>query len=182
MLASIVWYCLSVCPYFRSFVFVFAIILGNYWLGFHWTLIKDLILLGNAHVICLSWSDHSTYSYRPWPVMQYVYIVIFGSGLFHCNSFKQNFIEAMNAKRRCIKLLSVCPERTVQCIAMVPDWLVMQCVLRVTFVSVLFHINYLPDFNKTLLEPSIPKGDAHGPVRQLLPMDQSIVLCSNSLH
>jgi hypothetical protein len=40
-------------------------------------------------------------------------------------------------------------------------WLVMQYAYRTIFVSALLFCNYWLEFNETLWEPSIPRGDAH---------------------
>jgi glycerol-3-phosphate cytidylyltransferase-like family protein len=40
-------------------------------------------------------------------------------------------------------------------------WLIMQYAYRVKIISALLLCNYLLEFNKTLWEPSKPKGDEH---------------------
>jgi hypothetical protein len=106
-------------------------------------------------------SNTFTQSYGPWLVMQYAYRVKMVSALLLCNywlEFNETLWEP-SISRGDAHIVSLFRSDTLtQSYGL---WLVMQYAYRVKIVSVLLLWNYWLEFNETLWEPSIPRGDEH---------------------
>jgi hypothetical protein len=138
-----------------------ALLLCNYWLEFNETFWEPSIPRGDAHIVTLFWSDTLTQSYGSWLVMQYAYRAKIISTLLLCNYWLEI--------NKTLWEPSI-PWENAHIIALLGSdiltqsygpWLVMQYVYTKLFVSALLLCNYWLEFNETLLEPSIPWGDAH---------------------
>jgi glycerol-3-phosphate cytidylyltransferase-like family protein len=138
-----------------------VLLLCNYWLEFKETLWEPSIATGDVHIVSLFRSDTLAQSYGPWLVMQYAYRAIIVSVLLLCNywlAIKETLWEPSIATGDAHIFALLRSDTSTQSYG---PWLVMQYAYRAIIISALFLCNYWLGFNKTLWEPSIPRGDAH---------------------
>jgi hypothetical protein len=152
---------LSFRPSIRPSKFRSGVVLCNYWLEFNETLWEPSISRGDAHIVGLFRSDTLTQSYGPWLVMQYECRVKIASALLLCNfwlEFNETLWEPSIPRGDAHIVALFGSDISTQSYG---PWLVMQYAYRKIFVSALLLCNYWLEFNETLLEPSVPRGDGH---------------------
>jgi glycerol-3-phosphate cytidylyltransferase-like family protein len=150
----------SVLPSVRP-NFVSALLLCNYWLEFNEPSWESSISRGDEHIVGLLQSDPLTQSYGPWLVMQYAYRVKIVSALLLCNywlEFNETLWESSIPRGGAHIVTLFFSDTLTQSYG---PWLVMQYAYRAKIVSALLLCNYWLEFNETLWELSIQRGDAH---------------------
>jgi hypothetical protein len=141
--------------------FVSGLVLCNYWLEFQQNFMEIINIKRDAHIVSLFRSDPLTQSYGPWLVMHYAYRVKIVSALLLYNYWLKfnDTLWALSIPRGDAHIVPLFwSETSTQSYG---PWLVMQYAYRAKIVPALLLCNYWLEFNKTLWEPSIPRGDAH---------------------
>jgi glycerol-3-phosphate cytidylyltransferase-like family protein len=153
-----------VMQYAYRAIIVSVLLLCNYWLEFNNTSWESSISREDAHIIGLFQSDPLTQSYGPWLVMRYAYRAKIVFALLLCNywlEFEETLWEPSIPREDAYIAALFWSDTVTQSYG---HWLVMQYANRAIIVSALQNVllcNYLLEFNKTLWESSISRGDVH---------------------